>query len=69
MKNSDIIRKNAGVKMESISEFLARGGKVTVCKASTTMRRQYKRKPQEELKEADLDALPDNVKIALGLKE
>lgn len=59
------------MKSESIAEFLARGGKVTICpkaQAKGGKRKPRAQKEQGELEVVNYDIVPTNLKIALGLK-
>lgn len=56
-------------KIESIAEFLARGGKITsvaACLTSKSKRRQAK--PKTELTQEDMSLLPVALKIKYGIK-
>ena len=60
------------MKTETIQEFLARGGKVTVCPKGTA--KGGKRKPRQAkvdsavAEEVNYSVIPTNLKIALGIK-
>ena len=59
------------MKTETIQEFLARGGKVTVCpKGVAKGGKRKSREPKAEAapEQVNYSVIPTNLKIALGLK-
>jgi hypothetical protein len=58
-------------KTESVSEFLARGGKISKVPMYATSRRTYapaKTKMVAEKEQVDMSALPEALKIKYGVK-
>jgi hypothetical protein len=60
------------MKTETIAEFLARGGKITVCPKGKVKGNKCKpRKAKDEsasAEEVNFSVIPTNLKIALGIK-
>ena len=58
------------MKTESIQEFLARGGKVTICPQGSAVKKRYARKAKADkvAEPINYELVPANLKIALGIK-
>ena len=56
------------VKVESLEEFLARGGAVTKCATKTKTRRTKRAEQEFEVEEVDYNLLPENLKIRFGIR-
>lgn len=59
------------MKKESVAEFLARGGKITVCPKGEAKQGKRKRATSaktEQKEEVNYAVIPANLKIALGIK-
>lgn len=58
------------MKTESVSEFLARGGKITVLPSSKgKMKKSYSESPKKDVSDkVDTSLIPEALKISLGMK-
>jgi hypothetical protein len=55
-------------KIESVDEFLARGGVVTQCPTKNKARRMKRAIKEAKMEEVDWSVLPENLKIRFGIR-
>lgn len=55
-------------KIETVAEFLARGGTIKKCSTKTKVRRSKREVEELEVEEIDYSVLPENLKIRFGIR-